>query len=142
MYHCIESQTLSALAGVFQPDERRFPFKKSRYFWDRFKSPDKTSFTLLPGVVVFFLFFIILTTVHTLSIVFFLYWGRLLRGITEKAKHKQDLILGMQGYRKASKNKFGKPDVNCDIFLPEAGDWRYFLPTFFISEFDDDCAKK
>lgn len=72
---------------------------------------------------------------------FFLYWGRLLRGITEKAKHKQDLILGMQGYRKASRNTFWKADVNGNIFCHETGDCGYFVPTFFISKFDD-CAKK
>lgn len=53
---------------------------------------------------------------HTLQY-FFLYWGRLLRGITERAKHKQDLILGMQGEWKALKNKFRKADVNSNIFF-------------------------
>lgn len=52
-YHCIESQTSSVLVGVFQPDERR-PLKKKyyRYYWDRFKSPNKTLFMLLSGLVV------------------------------------------------------------------------------------------
>lgn len=41
----------------------------------------------------------------------------------------------MQGYWKASKNKFRKADVNSDIFfLPEAGDWGYFVTTIFISK--------
>lgn len=40
------------------------------------------------------------------SIFFCLYWGRELRGIKEKAQHKRDLILGIQGDRKALKNMF------------------------------------